>query len=202
MKKILICLFAAAMLLSVCAYASGEASGDAAVVDAYTSASLTKTLLEGDGLADAAELLSTHCSDLASLAETEEDGYTAPENSAVAQIMTVNPDGCVGLSSMTEWRYDIVEDGNDLVTLELTYGQNCLNINEEGDRGTLLVIIDGVSYLVHLNSLGSVEHVYTDEAYEAGQFNSHYSGAENRLSSFTITCEVLSIETSTMLIFG
>ena len=212
MKKLFIFLLAAVMLLSVSAYASGGSRGPDAhtsasekadeLVDAYTSASLTKTLLEGDELDSAAALLASHCSDLATLAETQKPGYTPPENSTVAQIMTVNPDGCVGLSSMSEWKYIPQNKGNDQVILELTYGQNCLNINQPGDRGTLLVMIDGTSYLVHLNTLESDEQVYTDEAYEAGEFDSHYSGAPNRLSSFTITCEVLSIETSTMLIFG
>lgn len=212
MKKLFVFLLAAMMLLSVSAYASGEshhpdahtsaspASG--APVDAYTSASLTKTKLASGELDDAAALLASHCSDLATLAETQKPGYKAPENSTVAQIMTVNPDGCVGLSSMSEWKYIPQDDGKDQVILELTYGQNCLNINQPGDRGTLLVIIDGTSYLVHLNTLESDEQVYTDEAYEAGEFDSHYSGAANQFSSFTITCEVLSIETSNMLIFG
>lgn len=211
MKKLLIGLLAALTVLSIGAYASSEPSGgahhvdahtSASVVDAYTSASLTKTALTGDDLAAAAELLAAHCSDLATLAETKAPGYTPPANSTVGQIMTVNPDGCVGLSSISEWMYVPAERGNDQVVLELTYGQNCLNISEPGDRGTLLVTIDGTSYLVHLSTLESDELVYTDEAYAAGEFDSHYSGAESHLSSFTITCEVLAIESTQMLIFG
>ena len=80
-------------------------------------------------------------------------------------------------------------------------GQNALNLSEEGARGTLLVRLDGVSYLVHLDVVSSDEQVYTDEAYEAGEFDAHYSGAANRLSSYTIVSDVLSIETTTMLMF-
>jgi len=35
---------------------------------------------------------------------------------------------------------------------------------------------------------------YSDEAYEAGRFNAHYSGQAKKKSQFTLTCEVLSIE--------
>jgi hypothetical protein len=114
----------------------------------------------------------------------------------------VNPDGCVGISTITEWQYIPQEDGNDQLVLELTYGQNALNLTEPDARGTLMVIADDVTYLIHLAVLDADEQVYTDEAYAAGEFNSHYSGAENHFSSYTITCEVLSIETSYLLLFS
>lgn len=198
MKKILAFLIASILLLSVGAYASAEPTAE---VDAYTSASLTKTTLSGDELTAAAELLVQHGSDLATLADTQVPGYTAPVGSMPAQIMTVNPDGCVGLSTITEFHYYPMEDGRDQVVLELTYGQNAVNLGEPDARGTLLVRIDGTSYLVHLDVIDYDEQVYTDEAYAAGEFNAHYSGASNAFSSFTITCEVLSIETSQLLIF-
>lgn len=85
--------------------------------------------------------------------------------------------------------------------MELTYGQNALNLSEENARGSLLVMLDGVGYLVHLDVVESDEQVYTDEAYNAGEFDAHYSGAADQLSSYTITCDVLSIETSNLLMF-
>lgn len=168
-------------------------------VDAYTSASATKTTLEGEELAAAGALLAANCSDLATLAQSKAEGYVAPSG-VNAQIMSVNPDGCVGLSTISEWMYIPAETG-DQVVVELTYGQNALNLSEDGARGTLLVILDGTSYLVHLDVIDSDEQVYTDEAYEAGEFDAHYSGAPYHLSSYTITCDVLSIETSKLLMF-
>lgn len=193
MKRMLAFALTVAMLLCATAALAEE-------VDTYTSASATKTLLSGDALAEAAALLSENDSDLATLAQTKEEGYVAP-TAAMAQIMSVNPDGSVGLSTISEWRYDVAEEGADQVTVELTYGQNALNLSEEGARGTLLVRLDGVSYLVHLDVVSSDEQVYTDEAYEAGEFDAHYSGAANQLSSYTIVSDVLSIETTTMLMF-
>ena len=92
-------------------------------------------------------------------------------------------------------------DGRDQVIVELTYGQNALNLSEDGARGTLMVLLDGAGYLVHLDVVDSDEQVYTDEAYNAGEFDAHYSGAANQLSSYTITCDVLSVEMSRLLLF-
>lgn len=193
MKKILmVVLVMSLMLVSVSAMAEE--------VDAYTSASPTKTLLSGEELDAAAALLSQSCSDLATLAETQAEGYVAPQG-VTAQIMSVNPDGSVGMSTISEWKYEIVEGDMDQVTLELTYGQNALNLSEDGARGTLLVRLDGASYLMHLDVVSSDEQVFTQEAFDAGEFDSHYSGADNQLSSYTIVCDVLSIESTHLLIF-
>jgi hypothetical protein len=200
MKKILATILALVMLSSTAAYAS-SAEPAADEIDAYTTASTTKNQLPDDEQAAAAEFLSQNGSDLATLAETEAEGYEAKEGLR-GHIMTVNPDGCVGISTITEWQYIPQEDGNDQLVLELTYGQNALNLTEPDARGTLMVIADDVTYLIHLAVLDADEQVYTDEAYAAGEFNSHYSGAENHFSSYTITCEVLSIETSYLLLFS
>ncbi len=195
MKKFLCALTSLVMLLAV-ACASAE------TVDAYTSASTTKTLLSGDDLAAAETLLASHSSDLATKAEASAEGYTAPADALNAQIMSVNPDGSVGLSTISEWKLTPAADGAAAtVTLELTYGQNALNLSEDGARGTLLVGVDGTWYIVHLKVLNSDEQVYSDEAYEAGEFDHHYSGSDSKLSSYTIDCEVLSIETSFLLMF-
>ena len=169
-------------------------------VDAYTSASMTKTLLSGEELDAAAALLAASGSDLATLAQTKAEGYTAPSG-VNAHIMSVNPDGSVGLSTISEWKYVQNADGRDQVIVELTYGQNALNLSEDGARGTLMVLLDGAGYLVHLDVVDSDEQVYTDEAYNAGEFDAHYSGAANQLSSYTITCDVLSVEMSRLLLF-
>ena len=192
MKRLTTLFLVIMLLMSATAYAEE--------VDVYTSASATKTMLEGEALTAAGVLLAQNDSDLATLAQTKVEGYTAP-NVALGQIMSVNPDGSIGLSTISEWQYVQNEAGQDQVIVELTYGQNALNLSEEGARGSLLVRLDGVSYLVHLDVVESDEQVYTDEAYQAGEFDAHYSGAPNKLSSYTITSNVLSIETTNMLMF-
>ena len=192
MKRLTTLFLVIMLLMSATAYAEE--------VDVYTSASATKTMLEGEALTAAGVLLAQNDSDLATLAQTKVEGYTAP-NVALGQIMSVNPDGSIGLSTISEWQYVQNEAGQDQVIVELTYGQNALNLSEDGARGSLLVRLDGVSYLVHLDVVESDEQVYTDEAYQAGEFDSHYSGAPNKLSSYTITSDVLSIETTNMLMF-
>lgn len=192
MKKLI-----ALMMVLLCAVGAQALAQE---VDAYTSASMTKTLLSGEELDAAAALLAASGSDLATLAQTKAEGYTAPSG-VNAHIMSVNPDGSVGLSTISEWKYVQNADGRDQVIVELTYGQNALNLSEDGARGTLMVLLDGAGYLVHLDVVDSDEQVYTDEAYNAGEFDAHYSGAANQLSSYTITCNVLSVEMSRLLLF-
>lgn len=192
MKKLI-----ALMMVLLCAVGAQALAQE---VDAYTSASMTKTLLSGEELDAAAALLAASGSDLATLAQTKAEGYTAPSG-VNAHIMSVNPDGSVGLSTISEWKYVQNADGRDQVIVELTYGQNALNLSEDGARGTLMVLLDGAGYLVHLDVVDSDEQVYTDEAYNAGEFDAHYSGAANQLSSYTITCDVLSVEMSRLLLF-
>ena len=192
MKKLI-----ALMMVLLCAVGAQALAQE---VDAYTSASMTKTLLSGEELDAAAALLAASGSDLATLAQTKAEGYTAPSG-VNAHIMSVNPDGSVGLSTISEWKYVQNADGRDQVIVELTYGQNSLNLSEDGARGTLMVLLDGAGYLVHLDVVDSDEQVYTDEAYNAGEFDAHYSGAANQLSSYTITCDVLSVEMSRLLLF-
>ena len=192
MKKLI-----ALMMVLLCAVGAQALAQE---VDAYTSASMTKTLLSGEELDAAAALLAASGSDLATLAQTKAEGYTAPCG-VNAHIMSVNPDGSVGLSTISEWKYVQNADGRDQVIVELTYGQNALNLSEDGARGTLMVLLDGAGYLVHLDVVDSDEQVYTDEAYNAGEFDAHYSGAANQLSSYTITCDVLSVEMSRLLLF-
>ena len=177
MKKLI-----ALMMVLLCAVGAQALAQE---VDAYTSASMTKTLLSGEELDAAAALLAASGSDLATLAQTKAEGYTAPSG-VNAHIMSVNPDGSVGLSTISEWKYVQNADGRDQVIVELTYGQNALNLSEDGARGTLMVLLDGAGYLVHLDVVDSDEQVYTDEAYNAGEFDAHYSGAANQLILFLI----------------
>ena len=61
--------------------------------------------------------------------------------------------------------------------------------------------LDGASYIVHLRVKDADEQAFSQEAYDEGQFNAHYSGAQEQLSSYTITCDATAIEVTYALIF-
>ena len=88
------------LVLALACMCVGSALACAEEVDAYTSASTTKVTLSGEELSAAGALLAANGSDLATLAQTKEEGYTAPDGTN-AQILSVNPDGSVGSVSYT-----------------------------------------------------------------------------------------------------
>lgn len=176
-------------------------SNETAYVDTYTSASLTKTTLSGDDLTAAYDALLSVTNDCATLAQTQEEGYVAPE-SVTAQIMSVNPDGSVGLSTIHAWQLSVNEDGSATVKTVLTDGQNARNLAEVDNRGSLLVKVEDQYYLLHLKTTDIVELDYSDEAYEAGEFNSAYSGASNQLCEYTLTFDVMSVEAYNVLMLS
>lgn len=191
MKKMLALLLTAAMML--CA-----ASALAETVDTYTSASTTKIPVTGDALKALSPVLEAQSSDLPTKAETEAEGYTAKAGTTNAQIMSVNPDGSVGLSTISEWKYT-ADDANGVVTVKLTYGQNAVNLSTVGARGTLMVNANGANCLLHVEVTSVDVLHYTEET--AGQFDAHYSGADAALDEYHITMRVLSIEQTYALIF-
>jgi hypothetical protein len=168
-------------------------------VDTYTSASeaTTKATLSGAAFDAVAKALQAGSSDLANAATAKAAGYVAPK-SYVGNIMSTNPDGSVGISTMTQWAY-AMKDGADAVTLQLTYGQNALNLAEVGHRGTLFVpgvTVNGTAgkYFIHLKVTKVDVLKFSDDAFNAGKFNSFYSGKEAKKSQYTLTCQVLAIE--------
>ena len=189
MKKILSIALAAMMLLTA-ACALAEAA------DAYTTASATKAVLAGDELAAAEAVLAAKSSLLSTTAEAKAEGYAAKEGTGLAQIMSVNADGSVGLSTISEWKY---EAGR--VNMKLTQGQNALNLAEAGKTGTLLVGADGAWYLLHLVVTDVEVLEYSDAAFEAGEFDQFYSGAAQQLNEYHIGCDVPTIECSHALMF-
>lgn len=212
MKK-LFCLLLALLLLG--SVASAE------VVDAYTSASLTKSYVEGEELDDLAVTLSGSGADIATKAQTEAEGYQRMYGSH-AQIMSVNPDGSIGMSTIGYWRYvnnreggmDATitagdwqftkrGEGSDQVVIQLTEGQNALNLYNAGvgSRTSLLVKLENTSYLLHLNIADIHVQEFDQAAYDAGQFASGYSGADRQARSFYFIFDVLSIEKTNQLIF-
>ena len=185
MKKILALLIAALM---VCGVAAAETA------DVYTTASSTKTVLSGDALAAAEEVLMAKSSLLSSADEAKAEGYQPKEGVGTAQIMSINPDGSVGLSTISEWKY---EAGKAYV--RLTQGQNALNLAKEGATGTLLVKGNGPVYLVHLKTAAVTVLEYSAET--AGQFDQYYSGAANALNEYDIEFDVGAIEQTFALMF-
>ena len=172
---------------------------DTGFVDTYTSASLTKATLTGDELSAAYDSLLSVSGDCATLAQSQQEGYEAPD-SAIAQIMSVNPDGSVGLSTIHAWQLSVNEDGTATMKTVLTDGQNARNLAEIGKRGSILIKANEKYYLLHLETTDVVKLDYSDEAYEAGEFNSAYSGAANQLCEYTITYDVFTVEAYNLLI--
>lgn len=192
MKRFLVSLLLVMLLLSNAALAE---------VDAYTSASTTKTLVTGEELTALEETLTTKCDDLATVAETKAEGYSAPEGIVTAQIASINPDGSVSISTISEWKYINNAEGMDQVVMELTQAQCTENLSVDNARGSLFVVFDGATYILHLDVADVDEQVFDQAAYEAGEFNKHYIGNTEGLSSFTVTCNVLSIEKTYALIW-
>lgn len=114
--------------------------------------------------------------------------------------MSVNPDGTPGMTTIHAWKYEINENGNDTVTIELTDGQNAQNLIKDGARGSILVDNNGFQ-LIHLKTINVETFEYTDENYENGLFNSAYTGADNKLSEYNITLEVMAIEKAPTIMF-
>lgn len=196
-------------------------SAVAEVVDTYTGASLTKSFVAEEELATLAETLTMSGADIATTKEASAEGYVKMYGEHV-QIMTVNPDGCPGMSTIGYWRYvnnreggaDVKitagdwtytrkGEGADQVVFQLTEGQNALNLAAQGvgGRSTMLVVLDRTSYLIHLNTVEVYEQKFTQEAYDAGEFATGYSGADRAATSFYFVCDVLSVEKTGSLIF-
>lgn len=192
-------VFFAFLLTCTLLCGSALASGDP-VVDAYTSASATRTLLQGDTLDAAVDDLIAISNDLATKSDAEAKGSGEMSNSALAQVLTVNPDGSVGISTIHAWQVTRGEDGAIYVTVVMTDGQNIRNLAEVGDRGTILVHGDAY-YLMHVETEEVTELPYSDEAYEAGLFNEDYSGAAEQRSEYTVTFRVYEIESSFVYMF-
>lgn len=165
-------------------------------VDAYTSASSTKITLVGAAFDAAAEALTAGSSDLATTAEAKAPGYT-PQKGVIGYVMSTNPDGSVGISTINLWAYFRESEG-DMIKIQLKEAQSALNLAEVGRRGTLFVSelnVDGkaVRYFVHFKVVDVDILKYSDEAFAAGEFNTYYS-PEGKKSQFTFTCKVLALE--------
>ena len=187
MKKVFSILLVLCLLLPVMVFAEG--------VDAYTSASNTKTILSGEALDAAVKVLEEQSSLLSTVDEAKAEGYVAKSTATTAQIMSINPDGSVGLSTISEWKVEGAK-----AYAKLTQGQNAMNLAEIGSTGSLLVKSNaGGYYIVHLKTEQCVILHYSEE--NAGNFDQYYSGAANALDEYDLTFEVTAIEQSFALMF-
>ena len=205
MKKIALIL--AALLLTV-SFAMAEE------VDTYTSASLTKSYVEGDEAAALAETLTASGADIATTKQASEPDYVKMYGMHV-NVITVNPDGCPGMSTIGYWRYvnnreggaDVVISaadwtytrpgtGADQVVFQLTDGQNARNLLADDARCTIQLTSNGANYLIHLDIAEVFAQEFSQEAYDAGEFATGYSGADRQATSYYFVGNVLSIEKS------
>jgi len=180
MKKLIALV---ALLALVCTVAVAE------TVDTYSSASTSKT--EIVDMTELAPKLEAQSSLLSTADEVKAEGYTAKEGTTNAQIMGINPDGTPGISTISEWKYTAGE-GLGQVTVKLTYGQNAVALADIGSRGTLLVVVDHATTLLHLSTASCEILEYSEET--AGQFDQHYSGAAEAKNEYHITFDVIKVE--------
>ena len=211
MKKIALIL-AALLMLSLSVALADE-------VDTYTSASLTKSYVEGDEAAALAKVLTASGADIATTKQASAPDYVKMYGAHV-NVITVNPDGCPGMSTIGYWRYvDNREGGDDVVisaadwtytrrgtgadqvVFQLTDGQNARNLLADGARLTIQVKVENTNYLIHLDVTEVFAQEFTQAAYDAGEFATGYSGADRQATSYYFVADVLSIEKTNSLLF-
>ena len=211
MKKLALILVALlALSLSV---ASAE------MVDTYTSASLTKSYVEGEEAAALAEVLTAAGADIATTKQASAPDYVKMYGAHV-NVITVNPDGCPGMSTIGYWRYVNNREGGadvkisaadwaytrrgtgaDQVVFQLTDGQNARNLLADGARLTIQVAQERTNYLIHLKVTEVFAQEFDQAAYDAGEFATGYSGADRQATSYYFVADVLSIEKTNSLLF-
>lgn len=166
--------------------------------DTVSSASLTRNTLNGDDFEAAIDELVSISNDLATKAETEADGYEEPE-SKYAQVMSVSSDGYVSMSTIHAWKVEKTDEG-EKITVVMTDGNTISNLITKGAKGTIL-IHGSAYYLLHVENENTVALAYSDEDYEAGKFNSAYSGADHQLTEYTVTLTINEIESTYVYMF-
>lgn len=166
--------------------------------DLVSSVSMTRSTLNGDDYDAAVEELVSISNDLATKTETEAEGYVEPE-SGVAQVMSVSSDGFVSMSTIHAWKVESSEAGTT-ITVVMTDGNTISNLITKGAKGTIL-IHGSKYYILHVENVETVTLDYSDEDYEAGKFNSAYSGADAQLSEYTVTFNIDEIQSTFVYMF-
>lgn len=168
------------------------------VTDTVTSASSTRIHLEGDDFTSAIDELVSISNDLATKAETEVEGYEEL-TSGVAQVMSTNIDGYVSMSTIHAWKVE--KDGDEAtIKVVMTDGKTISNLITKGAKGTILVH-GSAYYLMHVENVETVTLEYSDENYEAGLFNSAYSGKDAKLNEYTVTFRINELEKTFVYMF-
>lgn len=207
MKKLLIAL--SMTMLVACSSTAAETTATPAstteatattetTTDLVSSVSMTRSTLNGDDYDAAVEELVSISNDLATKAETEAEGYVEPE-SGVAQVMSVSSDGFVSMSTIHAWKVESSEAGTT-ITVVMTDGNTISNLITKGAKGTIL-IHGSKYYILHVENVETVTLDYSDEDYEAGKFNSAYSGADAQLSEYTVTFNIDEIQSTFVYMF-
>ncbi len=180
------------------ATATTETTAAETTTDLVSSVSMTRSTLNGDDYAAAVEELASISNDLATKAETEVEGYEEPE-SGVAQVMSVASDGFVNMSTIHAWKVESSEAGTT-ITVVMTDGNTISNLLTKGAKGTIL-IHGSKYYILHVENVETVTLAYSDEDYEAGKFNSAYSGADAQLNEYTVTFNIDEIQSTFVYMF-
>ena len=168
------------------------------ITDTVTSASSTRIHLEGDDFNSAIDELVSISNDLATKAETEVEGYEEPA-SGVAQVMSINSDEYVSMSTIHAWKVE--KDGDEAtIKVVMTDGKTISNLIAKGAKGTILVH-GSAYYLMHVENVETVTLEYSDENYEAGLFNSAYSGKDAKLNEYTVTFRINELEKTFVYMF-
>ncbi|MBQ8537405.1 MAG: hypothetical protein IJ461_08415 [Clostridia bacterium] len=206
-------------LILACLLAMTVSVALAEQVDTYTSASLTKSYVTGEEAAELAKVLTASGADIATTKQASEPGYEKMYGAHV-NVITVNPDGCPGMSTIGYWRYvDNREGGADVVisagdwqytrpgtgaeqgVFQLTDGQNARNLLAEDARCTIQITVEKTNYLIHLDVVEVFAQAFDQAAYDAGEFATGYSGADRQATSYYYVTNVLSIEKTNALMF-
>lgn len=202
MKKTLLTLLALITLAGCgssskasAASASVQTAGSTVSADTVSSASLTRTTLTGSDYATAITELESLSNDLATKAESSAEGYTAPESTTIAQVISVSSDGYPSMSTIHAWKVD-----GDKITVVMTDGRTISNLINTGDRGTIL-IHGSAYYLLHVETENVKTLTYSDESYQNGEFNTDYSGADHQAAEYTVTFKINELESTQVYMF-
>lgn len=186
---------ASAAASTAAAAASEPATEETATAAPAASASVTRTDLSGSDYDAAISELESLSNDLATKADSEAEGYTAPESTTFAEVISVSPDGYPSMSTIHAWKVD-----GDTITVVMTDGRTISNLINVGDRGTIL--IHGSSYYVlHVETSDVKTLEYSDDAYNNGEFNVDYSGADRQAPEYTVTFKINELESTQVYMF-
>ena len=113
--------------------------------------------------------------------------------------MSTNSDGYVSMSTIHAWKVE--KDGDEAtIKVVMTDGKTISNLITKGAKGTILVH-GSAYYLMHVENVETVTLEYSDENYEAGLFNSAYSGKDAQLNEYTVTFRINELEKTFVYMF-